>query len=362
MKKLLCAVLAFLLSLAALPAIAEAAAVSCKIEAIDEYGLARLDIAEAELTAAGIELGDIVTVTSGSYTGDMPVFNGYYVDRGGFMVHVSPHTGDITLCVNYGDFSEATGVAAGDAVTIALKEKAGALATQEINDLVYSDEREDFASDVVFANFRPVAEGRLYRSASPVDNKANRAPYADSLIREAGVQTVMNMADMPEDIEAYIAAEDFASPYYRGLFEAGNVFALKMPVDFIDDDFAAGIAQGFSFLAEREPPYLVHCLEGKDRTGFAIMMLEALMGWSEAQIVDDYMQTYDNYYGIVPGTDKYDMIVEKNIGEMLRAVAGLEAGASLADTNLKAAAEAYLLKNGMAEDALRQLEAKLAAD
>lgn len=359
MKRLLCAVLACLLVFCTYPAMAEAVTIRCKVDRINEYGHAKLDITEADFTGAGFALGDVVTVTAGSYTGDMPVFNGYYTDRGGFLVRIDPNNGDISLCINYGNFSEASGIVAGDAVTITLKEKGGALETQALNELVYSDERTDFASDVVFANFRPVVEGKLYRSASPIDNKANRAHYADSLIRQAGVQAVMNMADTPEDIAAYIAAEDFASPYYRDLVEAGKVCAQKMPTDFAAGSFAPGIVAGFSFLAEQEPPYLVHCLEGKDRTGFAIMMLEALMGWSQAQIVDDYMKTYDNYYGILPGTAKYDLIVEKNIREMLCFVAGLEAGASLAEADLKAAAEAYLVNNGMSEEALKQLEAKL---
>lgn len=68
------------------------------------------------------------------------------------------------------------------------------------------------------------------------------------------------------------------------------------------------------FLSEGETPYLVHCLEGKDRTRFAIMVLEALMGWNATQITDDYMQTYANYYGIEPGTEKYDLIEEKTSG------------------------------------------------
>ena len=354
--------LVFLLALCVIPAMAEAVSISCKVVRINEYGHAKLDITEADFRKAGFELGDIVTVTSGSYTGVMPVFNGYYADRGGFMLRIDPNEGDIGLCINYGNFSETTGIVAGDALTIALKEKGGALAAQEVNALVYSNERADYASDVVFTNFQPVVEGKLYRSASPINNKANRARYVDELIREAGVQSAMNMSDSPEDIDAYIAAEDFASPYYRDLYEAGKVFALKMPIDFASEGFTAGIVEGFTFLAEQEPPYLVHCLEGKDRTGFAIMMLEALMDWSEAQIVTDYMKTYDNYYGIVSGTEKYDMIVENNIEEMLCIAAGLEVGSSLEGIDLKAAAEAYLLNHGMNEEALKQLEAKLASE
>lgn len=362
MKKHIACFLVFLLVLWMVPTMAEVAAMDAKVVGINEYGHAKLDITEADFTGAGFDLGDIVTVTCGSYTGDLPVFNGYYVDRGDCMMRIDPHDGDISLCVNYGNFAEMAGVGAGDTVTIAMKEKGGALATQEVNALVYSDDRADFASDIVFANFRPVVEGVLYRSASPIDNKANRAHYADKLIQEAGVQTVMNMANTPEKIASLIDAEDFDSPYYRDLFEAGKVFALEMAIDFTSRDFATGIVQGFSFLAEKDTPYLVHCLEGKDRTGFAIMMLEALMGWNEAQIVDDYMLTYANYYGIVPGTEKYDMIVEKNILEMLCAMADTESGTSLSEIDLKAAAEAFLLQHGMTEDAIGQLEAKLTPD
>ena len=362
MKKTIASILVFLLILCMVPAMAEAAAIETRVVEINKYGQVRLDITETELEKAGVVLGDIVTVTCGDYTGDMPCFNGYYVDREEVMLRIHPYRDEVTLCVNYGEFAKLANVGVGDAVTIAMKEKGGALQVQEVNNLVYSDDRADFASDAIFANFRPVAEGKLYRSASPVDNKANRAHYADMLIQEAGVQTVMNMANDAEGIEAFIAEEGFDSPYYRGLYEAGKVSAEEMVIDFTSSDFAAGIVKGFSFLAGGETPYLVHCLEGKDRTGFAIMMLEALMGWSEAQIVDDYMLTYANYYGIEPGTDNYDLIVEKNIRPMLNLVTGTEQGTSLTDVGLKAAAEAYLLDNGMDEATLKQLEAKLTSE
>jgi protein tyrosine/serine phosphatase len=362
MKKRIALILVFLLSLCMIQTMAEAAAIGARVVEIDEYGHAHLDITKADFTRAGFNLGDIVTVTCGDYIGDMPVFSGYYADRENCILRVNPYKDALSLCINYGNFSEMTGIGVGDAVTIAMKEKYGAMATQELYGLSYSDDRADFASDAVFANFRSVAEGKLYRSASPIDNKAKRAHYADRLIQEAGVQTVMNMANTPETIAALIAAEDFDSPYYRNLFEAGKVFALKMSVDFASEAFAADIVKGFSFLAEGDMPYLVHCLEGKDRTGFAIVVLEALMGWNEKRIVGDYMQTYTNYYGIEPGTKKYDMTSEKNITEMLYIIAGLESGTSLVEIDLKTAAETYLLNNGMDKEALKLLEAKLTSE
>ena len=110
MKKLSALILVFLLTLGIVPAMAEAPAIDARVVRINEYGHANLDITEAEFARAGFELGDIVTVTCGSYLGDMPVFNGYYVDRGSCMLRVAPNKGDICLCINYGNFSEAAGV------------------------------------------------------------------------------------------------------------------------------------------------------------------------------------------------------------------------------------------------------------
>ena len=217
MKRFLSVVLACLLIVAAIPVMAEEAVVSGAVAEIEKYGHARLDITIEDFERAGFALGDIVTVSVGSYTGDMPYLNGYYVDRGDAMLRAYPGHDNIALCINYGRFAEAAGVDVGDSVTIALKEKAGALTLQEINNLVYTDLRSDSVSDEAFANFRPIVDGKLYRSASPVDNQHNRARYADALIRDAGIRTVMNLANTEEEIEASFDAEDFASPYYREL-------------------------------------------------------------------------------------------------------------------------------------------------
>ncbi len=359
MKKFLAIILAIHLIFAMVLAMAEGITVQGSVTEIEKYGHALLDITIEDFNNAGFELGDIVTVSAGSYHGDMPYFNGYYVDRGEYMLRAYPGHTNIAVCINYGRFAEEAGIEAGDSVTITLKEKGGALLLQEISNLVYTNDRADSASDAAFANFRAVLEGKLYRSASPVDDQNSRAQYADALIREAGVQAVMNLANTEEEIAACFAAEDYASPYYKELYEAGKVIILGLGIDFTSDEFAAGIVKGFTFLAERDMPWLVHCVEGKDRAGFAAMMLEALLGWSEEQIVADYMLSYENYYGIESGTDKYDLIAEKNVKEMLRAVAGLDVGASLEGVDLQAAAEAYLLSHGMEEETLKLLETKM---
>jgi protein tyrosine/serine phosphatase len=164
------------------------------------------------------------------------------------------------------------------------------------------------------------------------------------------------MANTEEKILAEFAKEDFRSDYYRNLYESGRVIALGLPVNFKSPDFAAGIVRGLTFLSEQEPPYLVHCNEGKDRAGFALMVLEALMGASAEEIYADYMLSYQNYYGIEPGTERYDLILENNGMKMLPVIAGTD---HPEDVDLAAAAESYLTENGMDPKAIAVLKEKL---
>ena len=369
MKKLLSLLLCCMMLAGTLAvAFAEEAAITVtgKVTEIEKYGHALLDVSIADFAAAGFTLGDVVTVKAGTYEDDMPFFDGYYVDKGAYMVRAYPGHEFIAVCINYGKFAETAGIGIGDEVVITLKTVAGALDVQVMNSLAYTNERADYASDEIFANFRAVTvgqigEGKLYRTASPINDENNRAAIANALVEAAGVKSVMNMGDTDDEIVAYAAAEGFASEYYKGLYDAGNVIALGMPVNYDSDEFAAGVVKGLTFLSGKEAPYLVHCTEGKDRAGFTSMLLAALMGATKEEIIADYMTSYVNYYGIDPvaEADKYNMIAEKNVVDMLRVVCGLEKGASFDGVDLAAGAEAYLAGHGMAPEAIEALKANL---
>lgn len=358
-KTILALLASFALLFGMAPAFAETITMAGKVEQIEKFGHARLDISIEDFNNAGFALGDIVTVSAGSYEGDMPYINGYYVERGDYMLRAFPGDAAIAVCINYGKFAETAGLEVGDPVTITLKEPAGALTLQEVNNLVYSGNRGDYASDEAFINFRAIVDGKLYRSASPADNQFGQAQIADALIRKAGIRCVMNMESTEEELAAYFASDHFASPYYKALYDAGKVIVLGMPVNFASDEFGEGIVKGLSFLHENEGPYLIHCGKGKDRAAFAAMLLEMLIGWNAEDILADYMQSYINYYSLEPGTEKYNLIVERDIKEMMRSVAGLEKGASPDGIDWSAAAEQYLLFHGMSETAVAALKANL---
>ena len=206
-----------------------------------------------------------------------------------------------------------------------------------------------------------IGDGKLYRTASPINNKHGRAGYANKLIESVNAATVLNLADSTEDIEEYFKAEDFDSEYYRSLYNAGNVMALDLAGNFFTDDFAQSVAEGLSFLAHNEPPYCVHCTEGKDRAGFASMLMAALMGAEFEEIVDDYMLSYYNYYGIDKQTEpeRYKAVINNNLYAILYYVTGVDTYEELTQVDFESAVTKYLLGAGMTENDILMLKNNL---
>ena len=333
---------------------------------IEKYGHAVLNVTTADFMAVGYELGDIVCMRFGTREYTMPLFDGYYSNPGGLLLRASDAEECIAVCINYGDFSDVNGISVGDTVEITMSEKAGMLAIQEFYALQYSNKREDYSDDASFANFRAVTVGRigygkLYRTASPINNENGRADYADNLIESVGVTTVLNLADSDKDIEGYLADSECDSEYYRHLYETGNVIAIDLTGNFYSEEFASSVAKGLTFLARNEAPYCIHCTEGKDRAGFTAMLLEALMGATLDEIISDYMISFYNYYGIDKEHEpkRYQAVLDINLMEMLFHITGAESVEQLEQINLETAVTAYLIEAGMSQEDIVMLKQKL---
>ena len=345
-----------------------------------EYGGVYIKIAIDDFNALGFSFGDSIDLTfdNGKKLEDIPYYNGYYVDAGEPLLIGYPGYEYIKATINYGqdlwdEFSlkvpanveglwKKAVLEEHNTATITLHEKGKYLPIQEASDIHYFDERERYDSDAMFANFRSMNLGKLkkdilYRSASPCDNQYNRAPYVDALIREAGVKTILDLADNEVKIEKYIARDGFASPYFLSLYENDQVIPIALNMNYLSDDFGMKIVQGFNLMAEKEGPYLIHCTEGKDRTGFVAMLIEALAKASYEEIEADYMKTYANYYRIDKSNDKekYQIILERNLDGMIAFMVN-DAGIDFKNCDLSIYAENYLQRCGMSEEQIQALK------
>lgn len=339
--------------------------VQASVIKIEKYGHAVLDITTANFIAAGYDLGDIVCVSFGAYEYTMPFYDGYYSNPKNLMLRGSSLEDYIAVCINYGDFSSEKNINVGDTARITMSKKAGMRDIQELYSLQYSNNPNDYSDTETFANFRAITvgsikNGKLYRIASPINNQNGRAPFASNFIDSVGIKSVLNLADSNEDVEKYLANIDGYLAYYRNLYEKGNVIAVDLSGNFYSEEFASSIAEGLTFLAKKEPPYCIHCTEGKDRTGYVAMLLEALMGATLDEIINDYMLSFYNYYGIDKEREpqRYQAVLDVNLMEMLRHVTG-DSIEKLGQIDLEVAATSYLIAAGMTQENILILKEKL---
>ena len=339
--------------------------VSATVVEIEKYGHAVLNVTTKDFMSVGYELGDVVLISleSGEYT--MPFYDGYYSNPGNLLLRGTNQEDNIAICINYGDFSAINNVNIGDRVKINIFEKAGMRAIQELYALQYSNDLNDYPNIATFTNFRAVTagrikEGKLYRTASPINNENGRANFASNFIESVGIKSVLNLADSNEDIEKYLANTDGYLEYYRNLYQMGNVIAVDLSGNFYSEEFAHSIAEGLTFLVKNEPPYCIHCTEGKDRTGYVAMLLEMLTGATLDEIINDYMLTFYNYYGITKEQEpkRYQAVLDVNLLEMLRHVTG-ESVDKLGQIDLEVAATSYLIAAGMTQENILILKEKL---
>jgi hypothetical protein len=182
-------------------------------------------------------------------------------------------------------------------------------ARREAGKFVKSNSRQDYVSGAVFANFREIELGgipprTLYRGSHPAFPGDARFPYAQQLAENARVVTVLNLADT----EGEIARRAENIPWYQNFINKNNIAALALPNDFTAPGFFAGLKTALSFMAARNPPYLIHDIDGGERTGFTAALLESLMGASVEEIAADYMASYTNLYKIPADGDSYRII------------------------------------------------------
>lgn len=211
-------------------------------------------------------------------------------------------------------------------------------------------------TDEEFANFREVsivgiARGKLYRSSSPLDTWGNRNIIADNAAGKAGIRTFINLADTYKVMRE---REGFTNTYYS----TQKAICLNMSPKYRTERFRNGLARGVKFMAENEPPYLVHCTLGRDRTGLVCLVIELLAGASMNEAVNDYMISYYNYFGIEKGSREYEFVVNNEIIPFIAYIAGVKI-ADVNRINLSDAAERYLLRVGVGASEISSLVQKL---
>ena len=330
------------------------------ITSYNDFGAAFLDITEADMTQAGFTLGDVISITVEDTTIVMPYYDGFYNRNGEYVCVAYPTSPTIRFTANNIGLPPKLLGLEGHSVTIRMQEKGGSLDVQLAMSMTYSNNRNDYTniSDAAFANARAVsagniANGVLHRSSSPFCNDNNRAFYVSQYLEDVGVKSVLDLNDTEEDMLGYVDMP----PYSRTLWEGGNVILCPLKTDPTADDYNEQLIAALKVLPSHPAPYVVHCMEGKDRTGYVCALLEGLCGATYDEIVADYLITYDNYYGITPASDPdvCNALVSLRLNTCLMYYAGVDDESLLPAVDYAKAFSNYLLTHGMSPEQLNAL-------
>ena len=333
----------------------------------DEFGGAYIDISIASFNDLGFRFGDSVSL---AFSNDVKYenigyYSGYYVPAGQELLVGYPGYDYIKFCINYGDdiyasnhFDENT------TVTITVYESGKFIDIEETLSISYSDDINQYESREQFANFREINAGNikdnlLYRGASPIDNRRNRAETVDIILEELEIKYDIDLADNRATIDGFYQKDDFKSEYFQYLDEEEKVLPLGMAAAYKTEDFSNKMKTMFLSILNNDGPYYIHCLEGKDRTGYVCMVIEALCGASYEELIEDYFITYHNYYGIEKGTKKYDAIKAIHIDEMIRYVFDFNNSVNLLTANYHSQVNNYLLSIGLQQEEIDAVQNKL---
>ena len=305
-----------------------AAQIGGSILYVNEYGQPVPSFTPAEMKEAGFDYADLINVQIGDsiHLTNIPYLTSFNEAGILSLVYVDYNArGD-----NYGfgmlngDFHYYVGGEEADSVTMTLAVKGGYQKTYELLKSVYPEERRAGEMAEEYANFRPVtttgmAPGVLYRSSNPLNIRDNsgRCTVADSLAQAVGIKTEIDLADTPERIASYRTYIGYGTPYCLQLYDAGNTMACGMMANTFGEDFKEKMGKAVKFMIEKEPPYLIHCNEGKDRCGFVSMLFEVLAGAGIDELRRDYMVTMLNFYKIEDGGESYRLRQRLSIDRMM---------------------------------------------
>ena len=293
-----------------------------------QYGTPNPDFTAKDMLDNGFAYGDLVRVQIGDNINVVAPFVTAYTQAGIMGVSCCDYGakgGTVDLGLANGNFSERVGGKDGDKIVISMEEKAGYLHEYNLLQGSYTNIRSDYESDEQFANFRMVTTTgmgaqKLYRGSNPLNASKNPVHYLymDNFAREVGINTEIDLADDDAMIQEQLTSAGYEATYCPALYNAGKTIGLKMGADTFSDDFKTRLARGLRFMIANEPPYLIHCNEGKDRCGFVTLLLEALMGATAEEIENDYMVTFENYYKYPHGSETWELNKKLNVDRMLR--------------------------------------------
>ena len=343
-----------------------------------EYESIMVDVTGYELFDAGYSIGDLIKVSFGdiSFTATFVVeYNGVGVMGAFVSTPTSKDTDSIMIGFFNVDAWKATDVKVGDKLSLDYSGRDPNYS--KIPRYIAGDDSiyDDDIPPELYCNFRELKgaglkEGEFYRSASPWRAGLDRTVMTNDIYEEVGIEYIVAIGDYPENVEK--CRDEYGDSFYSvELSDSGKAFVEHLFPDINIKPSEVRVAM--NAIIDSEGKTAISCYLGKDRTGMVCAMMLALTGSSYEEVKADYMVSYVNHYGVIPGSEEY-----KTLGNMmfdryfyLLAHPGIEDQAENFDWSviddyefdLKAISETFLTEQaGMTEEEMQLLMERISSD
>ena len=84
--------------------------------------------------------------------------------------------------------------------------------------------------------------------------------------------------------------------YCKELYDEGNILFYKSAIDIFVDKEAVKIGEVMRSMLKSDPPFLIHCQHGRDRTGLVGIILQTLAGATYEEVESSYMKAFYNWH------------------------------------------------------------------
>jgi hypothetical protein len=279
------------------------------VTGLSSYNQPMLDIRADDLFAHGMELGSTFTIETEERTyQDAILLTGYL---GMFMFDMFVNV-ESNGYISIGCIGKLVTADEGSKVTLTHTGTSERYLSTPLYNGDYTNSRADYASDAEFANFYEVTGGDikpgiLYRSFSPLyaPEMLARSAYVNQLAEEHDIQFEIALSYSNSTVTD---ATKKVQGYCVDLCKEGKYIAPSMGYLYFQQKEKT--KDVLTSILDNDGAYLIHCNIGRDRTGFTVLLIQALCGCTEQEMQECEARAFCNLYHIEVGSEEYKTVVD----------------------------------------------------
>ncbi len=282
--------------------------VTGEVTGLSSYNQPKLDVKAEELFDNGAKLGSLFRVQTADATFEDGILLENY--QGMFMFDIFVNV-EADGFISIGCVGKLITAAVGSEITLTHTGTSERYGLTPNYDQGYTNSRADYASDEEFANFYMVTggdlkDGILYRSFSPLysPEKQTRSVYVDKLAEEAGIQFEIALSYSDASVKT---ATETLEGYCIDLCKEGKYVAPSMGYLYFQQKEKTQLV--LQSIIDNDGAYLIHCNVGRDRTGFVVLLLQALCHCTPEEMMECEAKAFCNLSHVEVGTTEYSEVV-----------------------------------------------------